>query len=293
MFRSFLTELLLVLSTVSARIVETHHIADILKEIDQETLVLFDIDETTLTSKTTLGTSAWWEHFIRKLAPTKEEKAQLTPFIMPIVHKVTQASQSRTVEPETAQLINSLQERGITVISLTGRCKEAPWDSNFAEYTRDQLQCLGIDFEKSIWPAGVRLDPANPPSNYAYGIIFTNFQPKGPVLLQVLKELNFRPKKVVMVEDLTEFLKSVDQSLAKENIPFVGFRYSHLDNDIKNLDPMIGNIQLYKLLSDGQYVGEEEAAEIKVDFLKQNPKLSPDFYLEALFKCLREQIRNS
>jgi Protein of unknown function (DUF2608) len=137
------------------------------------------------------------------------------------------------------------------------------------------------------------LDPANPPTNYAHGIIFSNFQPKGPVLVQVLKELNFRPKKIVMVEDLPEFIKSVDQSLAKEKIPFVGFRYSHLDAQVKKLDPMIGNIQLYKLLSDAQYVSDEEAAEIKADFLKKNPQLSPDFYLEALFKCLRDQIRNS
>lgn len=293
MLRVFLATFLFSLSTLQARIVETTQIYDILNEIDQETLVLFDIDETTLTTTTTLGSTAWWNHFSRKFSVNKSEKALLKPLMMPIIHRVIQASPSRTVEPETAQLIHSLQERGITVISLTGRCKEAPWDPHFAQFTRNQLKNLGIDFEKSHWPAEVEFDLGRPPKNYAHGIIFSNFQPKGPVLVQLLQELNFRPKKIVMVDDLIDFLKSVDQSLDKEKIPFVGFRYGHLDSQVKGLDPMIGNIQLQKLLMEDKFLTDEEAAEIKKELLMQNPSLSPDFFLEELLHHLRSQLRNT
>lgn len=290
MFRSYLAAFLLTCFSLQARIVEITQISEILQEIDHETLVLFDIDETTLTTTTTLGSTAWWNHFTQKFSMNKHENARLTPHLLPIVHRVIQASQSKTVETETAQLIRSLQEKGIAVISLTGRCKEAPWDPNFAEFTRNQLHSLGIDFEKSNWPSRITLDSSSQPANFAYGIIFSNFQPKGPVLVRLLKELNFRPQKIVMVEDLHDFLKSVDQALAKEKIPFVGFRYGHLDSHVKNLDPMIGNIQLQKLLTEDKLISDEEAARIKKQLLRQNPELSPDFYLDELLHQIRAQI---
>lgn len=297
MFKTCFVALLFVLSSLHAHIVETHQISEIVSEIDKETLVLFDLDETTLTTTTTLGTSAWWTYFTDKFSAnrslSKKETHRLTPLVMSIVHRIMQATNPKTVEPETTQLIHSLQEQGITVIALTGRCMKAPWNPYFAEFTRDQLKELGINFEKSLWPEQIVFDPAHPPTNYAYGVVFSNFQPKGPVLVQFLQELNFRPKKIVMVDDLNEFLNSVDQSMAEENIPFVGFRYGHLDPHILKFDPMIGNIQLQKLLKENQLLSDEEAAEIKQELLKQNPIHNPDFYLEELLNELRDQIRNS
>jgi len=228
-----------------ARIVETKNVSDILSEIDENTLVLFDIDLTTLTPTTTLGSNAWWNHFRGKVRSTNLPKEQTLLLIGPIVHKMLRKVPHKTVEPEVVALIHSLQERGITVWALTGRYKKAPWDPQFAELTRDQLAACGIDFELSIPPKGVEIMQLHP--SYAYGILFTDGQQKGPVLWEFLQALNHRPLKVVMIDDLLNYLTSIENALKKENIPFVGFHYTRLAHLDGQFDRMIGNIQMHAL----------------------------------------------
>src|SRR5262245_122590 len=135
----FLLALACIATQSWARIVETKNVSAILSEIDEDTLVFFDIDLTTLTPRTTLGSGAWWNHFKSKMHSSNLPKEHLKLLASPILHQMLRKVPHETVEPEVVSLIRSLQERGITVWALTGRYKKAPWDPNFAELTRDQL----------------------------------------------------------------------------------------------------------------------------------------------------------
>jgi|694.fasta_scaffold25911_12 hypothetical protein len=281
----FLTQLFLIKEGVS-KTIEIPYIDAILNEIDHDTLVLFDIDATTLTTTSTLGTHAWWTYFLEKMSVTHEKRTQIQKELCPIIDKILKSAHITTVESHTAFLIQSLQESGITVIALTGRPQFAPWDQKFGEYTRDQLAHVNIDFRKSKWPKKIQFDSNFSSENYAHGIIFSNHQPKGPVLVKFLKDIDYYPKKIVMVDDCSDFIDSIESALEEEKIPFVGFHYRHIDQFSAALDPFIGNIQLRELLLHDRYISDEEAASMKKVLLKQDPKLTPDFFVDQLIENL-------
>ncbi len=282
---------LLLASTLSwARIIETKNVAAILSEIDADTLVFFDIDQTTITPTTALGSRAWWEHFQNKVMAADIIKEQIFPHIIPWINQVARNTPQQLVEPEIAALIRSLQERGITVWALTGRHKVAPWDPHYGEATREQLFSFGIDFERSTPPTGVQFDEARLPVSYAYGILFTDGKQKGPVLKDFLQALDHRPTKVVMIDDLISFLNSIEESMSREGIPFVGFHYTRLAHLDDQFDPLVANIQMHSLLSKGHMPADSEAQLIKADLLSKNPSLSTDFYLDELLIEWKEHL---
>ncbi len=289
----FLLFALFTSTTASAKFLETNRFSDILPEIDQETLVLVDIDETILTMPGSLGTTACWDHFIEVLSRLNFDKKNWFPALTPTIYKITRTLPAVAVEPDAASVIRSLQERGITVWSLTGRDKEAPWDRHSSTLTRNQLNSLGVDFEKSALPAGVLFNTAVPPKNYAYGIIFTNQTLKGPVLVEFLTAIQYRPKKIVMIDDLHEQLVSLHEELDKAGIPVVCVHYKRLKEREENLDPMIVNIQLQELMKSNKIISDEEAKQMKQKMLTESPGIAADFYLEELFQKIKQEMIES
>jgi hypothetical protein len=89
-----------------------------------------------------------------------------------------------------------------------------------------------------------------------------------------------------MVDDCSDFIDSIESALEEEKIPFVGFHYRHIDQFSAALDPFIGNIQLRELLLHDRYISDEEAASMKKVLLKQDPKLTPDFFVDQLIENL-------
>jgi hypothetical protein len=255
-----------------ARIVDTENFADLLAEADTGTLVLIDIDQTIVARTHTLGSQAWWDyekHFIKKTGvPSDTLFAYFKPIILCILSRIPE----KLVEPGIPEAIKSLQERGITVWGLTGRMKNAPWDSRYDLATQATLLKLSIDFTRSPSPA------APCPDNFSHNILFTNWELKGPRLAEFLRHIGFKPKKIVFIDDQLTHLASVEESLNEQQIPFIGFHYTRMHATEKNFDPLIGNIQLKYLLTEDRILTEDEALQIK----KENPFLPPNFYLDDL-----------
>jgi hypothetical protein len=273
--------------TAEAKIVEIKTMKDILSEITSDTLVLLDLDDTCVTTESMLGNSPWWEHFTRKMMTAGFDTKTTFERVFPLVGKVIQTIPLKPTESEIPFLIQSLQEQNVVVWGLTGRVKQAPYDTNFAGTTHLHLQKIGIDFEKSILPATATLSYTQPPKTFAYGIIFTNHQLKGPILKQFLQNINYSPAKVVMVDDMISHLESVERVLSDLNIPCDCFHYTRLEDAKKNFDPLIGNLQLKALLTQGYIPTDEQATLWKNEMLKLKPSLSPDFYLEELIMNIK------
>jgi len=268
---------------IAARIVETHTVSDILDEIQPDTLVLFDIDHTAVMPSTVLGSPEWFAHLHKKLKKAKVSQDRFLPYIC----KILAYAPHVPVETTTPYLIRSLQDRGHTVWAFTGRLKKAPWDPTFDLTTKRHLNGAGIDFERTSAPFGAKLDLSHPPEAFSYGILFANWTPKGPVLVDFLHQIEHRPTKIVMIDDQASFLQSVENSLAAEKIPFVGYLYHGAKSLEKPFDPMIGNIQLRELCQYGKAISDSEAQVIKKDLLKRKADLSPDFFLDRLIDSLR------
>lgn len=256
-----------------AKIIETCNFADILTEIDAETLVFFDIDDTLINTTSMLGNTPCWNYLVSKFFHTKWSSDK-TLDIYAVIQKILHHVPMSLIEPNTADIIQDLQQQGILVLGLTARTKNANYMQEADKRTYDHLKSVDIDFSLTPLPNSNK----SPLSFFSYGIIFTDTQDKGPFLKTFLTHLGLHPKKVVFIDDKLSQIKSVQKSLKSINIPFVGFRYGKLDNFHTRFNPLIVNIQLEALIKESQVLSDEEAEEIAL----QNPHFSSDYFIQEL-----------
>lgn len=269
---SVILSFFLILGKSEAKIVETQRFADILAEVDSNTIIFFDIDDTLINTSCMLGNTSWWRYFVLK---TQEMKAN-PQIIDPIVRKIIQKVPVELIEEDSSHHIKNLQTQGILTFALTARSINEFDEDGFITY--QQLKNVGIHFSNH------ELSPLLDDQNlifFSRGIIFTNYQEKGPVLKKFLDQMDLHPIKIVFIDDNIKQIQSVESMAHKMNIPFIGFRYSKLDALHQNFDPLIVNIQLESLLNADQILSNEEASILA----EKNPYFTPHYFLEELFKA--------
>ena len=169
-----------------AEIREIKTMNQIVSEVDLQTLLVFDLDETIINNRT-----------------------------IPI----------SPVEKITPQLIENYQRLGVKVMALTARPVVT------SRVTYHQLLSLGVDFSKSLIQAESFLKKIVSPWRYRHGIEFSGIVgDKGKALVGFLKERNYQPKKVVMVDDKLKNCVSVNRALDAAQIPNIEFRYGAADH---------------------------------------------------------------
>lgn len=274
--------LLLLSAHLSGKIVECQSTKDFEKEIKKDTLVLFDLDETTITTSSYLGSKAWFNHLEVKTVQWKVPEKKLISLICKVIQKAPYVP----VHKGTPKLIAKLQEEGHLVFALTGRLKVAPWDPKFAATTQKHLASAGVDFTLTQLPSRF-IDKKVHPS-LAHGIIFSSWQPKGPVLKHFLEHYKHRPAKVVFIEDDLESLKSVEAAMKEMKIPFVGFHYRYSEKKKRPFDILAANIQLQHLMKKGRPLSDKAALKLKKELLEKKGSINPDFYLDKLLSDLNQ-----
>lgn len=261
---------------LEAKITETQEITDILQEIDEKTLVFFDIDDTLINTECMLGNTPWWNYFVNQLRKAHYTVEKLPPEINQIIQKIIMCVPVRLVDPQAAQMIQRLQQQGIPTFALTARLLKASYIENAAFYTHAHLKSVGIDF--TLTPLlGMEEDKFE---FFSHGIIFTNHEEKGPYLRDFIHHYNLDPLKIVFIDDSLRHMKSVDQVLESIGIPFSGFRYGKMDHFHSRFDPLVANIQLEALMNFDKILSDEEAYEIS----QKGSFPDPDFFIHQLFQ---------
>ena len=246
------------------KIVETNKIEDIytyLKPDDYnaKTLIIFDIDNTLLKTKSHLGSDQWFYatvHYHENKGMSHQDAINAT---LPHLLQIMFHSWMLPVEPATVKIVNNLQKRGTTVIALTARSLDLTYR------TIEQLDHVGIHFiGKGPAKCPIKYGSAQP-ALYINGIIFCGNYDKGEVLAYWLTQINYHPRKVIFIDDKMKNIKSVEEALHKRGYPFVGIRYGYLDDFIKTIN---------------QEVIEKELNE----FIKQYPESRPISSMPTLNK---------
>lgn len=237
------------LSTAAfGKIVEAAHFSDILKHVQDNSLVILDIDDTLLLPVQTLGTDVWYQARLKKYEAMGDKEWALDKALAEW-EAVRHLTGVKAVEEGTDQIIEQLQQRKITVMALTTQ------GLTLATRTCNQLRSLHIDMTKT------------PPSDrdhyfmngkgvlYRQGVLFTSGSPKGQALLKLLELAAFVPKHVVFINDKATHLKEVEASLLAQGIPFIGLRYSYGDARVASYRPEIAQVQwenstFFHILSD-------------------------------------------
>lgn len=271
----------LVLSSIlQAKIIETSCFADILTEVDSNTVVFIDIDDTMINTTSMLGNTLWWNYFVSHVTKANLPLDKARPKINLVIQKILEKVPMYLIEPRTSEIIKKFQSQGILTFALTARCINADYMQAADLGTYKHLKSVGIDFTLTPLPKQVDADTAR---FFSYGIIFTDHREKGPFLKTFLNNMDLHPTKIVFIDDNMKQIESVESVVESMNIPYTGFRYANLDNFHKQFNPLIGNIQLEALLKNDQVLSDDEAFEIA----QKNKDLNPDYFLNELIEVWR------
>jgi hypothetical protein len=258
---------------LSADIIETHNIEDILPAIESvDTLVLFDMDDTLTDSTISLGTGAWRKYVREKVAeyekqygkPCELKGVNLHDFLTSLVALKVPV---KPVEEAIPKLIYDLQSGGIPIFVLTarGKSKWYSWDTEGIDALTDkQLLNAGLDFSKTILP--FELEKVDS-TFYSNGVFYSSPLKKGAFLKKLLNETGYRPAKIVFIDDKLDQLQSMERAAKELGISFAGFLYTHADKVHQNFDPSIATIQLMYLFY-GDLIIDDSIASVKIEQMK-------------------------
>ncbi len=166
------------------------------------------------------------------------------------------------IDRDVIKLIKELQARSIKVMVLTrfGLSAEDATKNN----RRQDLLNYGVDLtssfpdHKKIIFSSLASSKHTP--NFDRGILSNGTScSKGPLLNTFLKHINWWPRRVLFVDNSVEHLFSVQEALAKLNIPFEGFQYTGAQRMPAIFDPAVAAFQLDYLVKHRRWLHSSEA----------------------------------
>jgi hypothetical protein len=241
---------------LEGKIIETKTTAEALAEVDAQTLLIFDLDNTVVMPAQTLGGEEWFDYLVTKytgeyqqsgenaaLAKLHAGERALREWIA--VQKVTDV---QAVEASAPQAIAEKQKQGTKTLGLTARPAE------LVKETHVQLERIGIQFDsapvtkKKLTLAGI------PVAQFDSSILFVGpLNSKGVVLTAFLDKTQYTPKKIVFVDNKRHHLEAVEKALSGRGIEFVGCRLGAADAKIAAFDAALADKQHFyfqTILSD-------------------------------------------
>jgi len=217
----------------------------------EDVIVVFDIDNTLLKSIHQLGSVAWGDSIAADLESKGISKREAQEVVSIFWRTVQPNVKVQAVDPETPHIIRSIQKEKISVICLTARKPEE------LNNTLNQLQSIGVDLSEAfpfLHPSQTLASISD--ALYCKGILFaTPFNKKSHVFISFLKENNLKPKKVIFIDDKISHVEDVHNALLNEGIECVGIRFGGADEDVKQFNPSIAEMQwkaFPQLLTDEQ-----------------------------------------
>lgn len=240
---------------------DSFFIEEELKKSDEETLVIFDINDVLFESRELL--------FKEQNSDLLKELLNEGSKVPPILFSVVAQGPIVYVDKKFVEIICYLQKKNVKVIALTnGLVGSCGYVKSMEGLLIQQLHDLDYHLEKS-WPdlknAQIYISKSKDRKIlFEEGIVFANKSisktSKGESLLAFFKYSGFYPKKVIFIDDKLKNLKSVSSVLEKEGIEFIGFEYTKARNrkDLPIITKEHAKLQLsilkkaHKLLSDDE-----------------------------------------
>lgn len=226
----------------AAEILTTNDFCDVERAclgVDRESLVLFDVDDTLIVPN---------DAILQPIGKDLFDQLSLGAGDRNLFRDILLQAPHSLVDGRSVNFIHELQEQGVRLIALTAapakvRDREAPgtWRVN-------ELKHYGFDFQNAFpqnslieWPhdGNERCFPM-----FKQGILYTSFHSKGDVLMSFLQEVNWRPKRVVFVDDELKHIQSVVACLEKEGIPCLAIHYTAAHEELSELNPELARFQV-------------------------------------------------
>lgn len=133
------------------------------------------------------------------------------------------------------------------------------------DWRLEQLRKHNIDFS-SAFPKFPELKinslaTCGKPSLFKQGLLCANRLEKGPVLIAFLESVEWKPSKVLFLDNRLDYLQSVEKSLESTGIEFIGFYYSDVDDRPCIVNEDVVKFQIMHLAKTGVWLSDHEALE--------------------------------
>ena len=221
------------------KIIESNSIEDVLKHVTDDSLVVFDLDDTLVVAdnESGVGTSRWFEETVHR--DCKENGVSIEEAIerfMPSWFAIHNRIGLRPVEKKTLQVITDLQERGIRIMGLTVR------GIPMAKRTEVQLREAGISIShNTIYKESCDIIVNDKKYGHFHaGVVFLEEGArKGEVLFAFLDKIGYSSSHILFVDDHERHVNSVADLARQKGVSLVAILYGAEDYRKKQFNPAL------------------------------------------------------
>ena len=242
-----------------AEVIETNSYKDVLKYITADTLVVTDLDNTVIEPVQTLGSDQWGEAMGKKLLAAGFQKPQAVEMHVSMFALIQQYTKVKTVETDTANIIDELKKSKIPVLGLTAR------PVYIADRTIDLLKSVNLNLTGLEEVADIMKLDQNPNEIvYKSGVVFVGpMNNKGLVLKSIVDQLkNSHFKRIIFVDDKSHHTVNVDKAFENSGIEVKSLRYGAADVRVQSYDAKLADFEWSHFLNTGVILSDKEAREL-------------------------------
>ena len=230
--------LLVLTSQLFGQTVEIKKMTEILDTVTEDSIVIFDLDNTIMEASQTLGSDQWFDHRIGQL---KNQGLAVEAAVEQSVSEwveINRKGKVNLVEKSTPGIVRSLQDSGIPTMGLTAR------PTVFVDRSLEQLRELGVPLYRHT-VTDETIDIAGPKENahFEEGLMSVGGNNKGTILVQFLNKLELNPGRVLFVDDKVKNTKNVEEAMQATAFPYFGFRYGAADAKVKAFDAKLADFE--------------------------------------------------
>lgn len=229
---------------MSTYIFESKRIESILDFIDNNTFFIFDIDHTLIETSQVIGSTHWQKHLVRRLIDQGLARVDAEKQAQALWKQIQHQSPVRIVEEAISGLIAYLKARKVPILGLTSRDVEIV-DLTFKQLASVELHDI-FDVQSPCYSFDI-----DPVCHFSKGALFCGDNRKDVGLKLLMDHLDFKPKKIVFIDDQKSHLYELEEMAYASGIQYVGMHYTASSHERFNYD--IARIQeqhLPKILSD-------------------------------------------
>lgn len=241
---------------------------------DQTTLVIFDVDDVLLHPSDQILQKPN-KPYLKEMQVALETRTSTNEANV-LYSIILQERQIVPVDPIMVSLLRELQSREVKTLVLTN-CSTGQFGliPAIEDWRIQELKCVGYNFSSS-WKGlkPKRFDQllkykisskgfsqeSNEAPLFKEGVIFASNVPKGKALKAFLAYAQFKPNKIIFVDDKQKNLSSVEEVAAEIGISFEGLEYTAaLENSEPPLNKECAHLQFHILETEKKWISDEVA----------------------------------
>lgn len=208
---------------------EINSLAEIISHVeDNNTLVIFDIDNTLLHPATDLGSDQWFYHKVQELMLDGIDHQKALQEMLPIYFHINHHIHLVPTEADALEIVKQIQQKTDFVMCLTARSLP------LIRVTQEQLRKNNFSFK--LFDLKHHEFHLTYPCCYSDGVLFCASNDKGIALFALLDHVGFTPGKIIIIDDKEKNLHALINAAQKRKIPCIGLRYAGCDHRVVNFD---------------------------------------------------------